>query len=443
MINIKNKDNYVIYTLIEDDKEIGYIETIPNLDILEITDVLIYPEYRGKGKSKELLSFVINSNNDKEKILLEVSVNNKVAISLYEKFGFKTINIRKKYYKDLSDALIMEVNMKDVYILAIESSCDETSVSIVKNGCEDIATTINSQIDIHKEYGGVVPEVASRKHLENITMVIDETLQKANMKLEDMDAFACTYAPGLIGGLLVGLECAKTLSLIYEKPFIKVNHMMGHIYANNIGNDLKYPLIALVVSGGHTDLILMKGERDFEYIGRTLDDAIGESYDKVARILGIPYPGGPNVEKLALQGEFTYKMPVLMNDDSYNFSFSGIKSHLNNLVHNEEQRGHEINREDLACSFQTTVTDLLVSKTRKALVDFNVKTLIVAGGVSSNNYIRSRLSDMCEKIDVEIKVPDKKYCTDNATMIGAAAYVLYKDNEFATLDTNAKSIESL
>lgn len=333
--------------------------------------------------------------------------------------------------------------MKDVYILAIESSCDETSVSIVKNGTEDIATTINSQIDIHANFGGVVPEIASRKHLENVTYVLDETLRKANMKLEDMDAFACTYAPGLMGGLLVGLECAKTLSLIYDKPFIKVNHMMGHICANNIGNKLEYPLIALVISGGHTDLILMNGERDFEYLGRTLDDAIGESYDKVARILGIPYPGGPNLESLARSGKHSYDMPSILNDDSYNFSFSGIKSHINNLAHNEEQRGHEIIREDLACSFQETVTSLLVKKTRKALLDTGVKSLIVAGGVSANKYIREELKKMCDSINVDLKVPEFKYCTDNATMIGAAAYILYKNNEFASLDTNAKSIENL
>ena len=441
MIVTENSGNYIIYKLIDNDEEIGFIETVPSVDILDITNVFVKEEHRGKGYSKLLLDYVIE-NNSNLKLMLEVSVNNHIAINLYKKFDFREIHIRKNYYKDGSDAIIME-REKDVYILAIESSCDETSVSIVKNGKEDIATTINSQIDIHKDFGGVVPEIASRKHLENITMVIEETLQKADMKLEEMDAFACTYAPGLMGGLLVGLECAKTLSLIYKKPFIKVNHMMGHIYANNIGNDLKYPLIALVVSGGHTDLILMKAEREFEYLGRTLDDAIGESYDKVARILGIPYPGGPNMEKLAYTGEPTYKMPTIMNDDSYNFSFSGIKSHLNNLVHNEEQRGHEIVREDLACSFQTTVTSLLVKKTKKALEDKNIKTLIVAGGVSSNSYIRNELRKMCDEIGVDMKVPDKKYCTDNATMIGAAAYVLYKDKEFAGLDTNAKSIESL
>ena len=332
---------------------------------------------------------------------------------------------------------------KDIYILAIESSCDETSVSIVKNGTEDVATIINSQIDIHKNYGGVVPEIASRKHMENITIVLDECLSKANMKFEDMDAFACTYAPGLTGSLLVGLECAKTLSLIYNKPFIKVNHMLGHISANKINNTLKYPLISLIVSGGHTDLILMKDENNSEYLGSTLDDAIGECYDKVAKILGLSYPGGPNVERLALNGKDTYKMPTILNDESYNFSFSGIKSHVNNLVHNEHQRGNEVNIEDLCRSFQDAVTKHLIEKTKKALLDYNIKYLLIAGGVASNTHIREELLKMCKSINVEMHVPDKKYCTDNATMIGAAAYPLYLKGEFATLDTNAKSNENI
>lgn len=330
---------------------------------------------------------------------------------------------------------------KDVYILGVESSCDETSVSIVKNGYEEISTVINSQIDIHKKYGGVVPEIASRNHLENITVVLDEALKKANMSLEQIDAFACTYGPGLLGSLLVGLECTKTLSFVYHKPFIKVNHMMGHIYANKINNDkIEYPLISLVISGGHTDLILMKNETSFEYLGSTLDDAIGESFDKVARILGISYPGGPNLEKLAYSGQNLYKMPeVLKNSDSYNFSFSGIKSHVNNLVHNVHQRKEEINKENLACSFQMCVTNLLVSKTEKALKDKKIKTLLVSGGVASNNYIREELIKMCEKNKVNIHIPDKKYCTDNATMIATAAYPLYLKGEFSGLDTNAVS----
>lgn len=333
--------------------------------------------------------------------------------------------------------------MNDIYILAIESSCDETSASIVKNGKEDIATVINSQIDIHKLYGGVVPEVASRLHLENITLVLDEVLKKSNMKVEDMSAIAVTYSPGLLGSLLVGLESAKMLSLVYNKPFIKVNHMMGHICANNIGHDLEYPLLSLVISGGHTDLIYMENENSFKYVGSTLDDAVGECFDKVARILDMPYPGGPNVERLALEGKDVVKMPKLLNDDSFNFSFSGIKSHVNNLVHNAKQRGEEVNKADVACSFQKAVTDSLVSKTLKAILKLNVKNLSIAGGVASNTFIRNALISMCEENGVKVFVPDKKYCTDNATMIGAAAYILYKNDQFSDLSVNASSHEEL
>ena len=273
----------------------------------------------------------------------------------------------------------------------------------------------------------------------NITMVINECLEKANMKLEDMDAFACTYAPGLLGSLLVGVEATKALSFIYNKPFIATNHMMGHIYANMIGNELEYPLLSLIVSGGHTDLILMKSENEFEYLGQTLDDAIGEAYDKVARILDLPYPGGPNVEKYALQGNPSYKMPNILMDDSYNFSFSGIKSHVNNLVHNAKQRGEEINKYDVARSFQDCVTNHLVHKTKKALLNYNLKTFLISGGVAANSHIREALKSMCDSIGVEMHMPEKRYCTDNAAMIGAAAYVLYKHKQFAPLSTNAQS----
>lgn len=333
--------------------------------------------------------------------------------------------------------------MSDVYILAIESSCDETSCSIVKNGNEDVSTVINTQIDVHKLYGGVVPEVASRLHLENITLVIDECLRKSCMSVEDMDAIAVTYSPGLLGSLLVGLEAAKALSLVYNKPFIKVNHMMGHIVANNIGQELKYPLISLIISGGHTDLIYMENEFSFKYIGQTLDDAVGECFDKVARILDMPYPGGPNVERIAVNGSDSYSMPKILDDGSYNFSFSGIKSHINNLVHNANQRGEDVIKEDVACSFQNAVTNSLVVKTKKALLDYNVKYFSVAGGVASNSFIRNSLKDMCDSIGVEMFVPDKKYCTDNATMIGAAAYILYKNNQFSDLNVNASSHEEL
>lgn len=438
MINItkeKNKNYFYLNIFLENEK-IGYLEYQINYEVLDITNVFIHEKYRRKGYASKLLKELEKEKVDK--IMLEVSEKNKNALNLYKKHGFKIISRRKKYYKD-SDALIMVKYLKDIYILGIETSCDETSVSIVKNGCIDVGTIINSQIDVHKNYGGVVPEVASRLHLENITMVIDQALEKANMILEDIDAFACTYGPGLLGSLLVGVEVTKTLSLVYNKPFIKVNHMMGHIYANKIGHELNFPLVALVISGGHTDLIRMNSELEFDYIGQTLDDAIGECYDKVARILGICYPGGPNLEKLASQGENTYKLPKLMDDDSYNFSFSGIKSYINNLVHNEKQRGNEINKANLACSFQQTVTESLVSKTEKALKDFNIKNLIIAGGVSSNNYIRKKLKLMAEKNGINLSMPDKIYCTDNATMIASAAYEFFIREIYAGYDTNAKS----
>lgn len=329
--------------------------------------------------------------------------------------------------------------MKDTYILAFESSCDETSVSIIKNGHDEIATVVLTQMDIHALYGGVVPEIASRHHVESITIVIEECLNKAGMKIEDIDAIAVTYGPGLIGSLLVGMQAAKTLAYLYNKPLVPVHHIAGHIYANNLVQPMEFPLIALVVSGGHTDLVLMEEDYSFKRIGGTLDDAIGEAYDKVARVINVPYPGGPLIDKMAFEGEDTYKLPIPLDDDSYNFSFSGIKSHINNLVHNEHQRGNEIREYDIARSFQDCVTNHLVNKTKKALINYKLKTLIISGGVASNSHIREALKDMCNSLGVKMCMPPKKYCTDNAAMIGAAAYILYKNNEFASLSTNAKS----
>ncbi len=327
--------------------------------------------------------------------------------------------------------------MKDMFILAIESSCDETSCAIVKNGCEDIATVIMTQIDIHTKYGGVVPEIASREHLRCITLVIEECLTKAKMTMDDIDAIAVTYGPGLIGSLLVGVEAAKTLALVYNKPLIKVNHMAGHIYANNLTKKMEYPLIALVISGGHTDLIYMKDEYSFEKIGGTLDDAIGECYDKVARVIGVGYPGGPVIDNLSTIGTHEYNLPVPLNDDSYNFSFSGLKSAVINLAHNLEQKNIELNKENLAKSFQDVVVDAISKKTMKALHDYKVDRLIVAGGVSANKEIRETLRKLCAQDNIDFSVPDFKYCTDNATMIGAAGYFAFKHGDIADESLNA------
>lgn len=331
--------------------------------------------------------------------------------------------------------------MKDVYILGIESSCDETSISIVKNGYVEIATTISTQMDTHAEFGGVVPEIASRMHTENITLVLEDLLKKANMSVSEVDAIAVTYAPGLLGSLLVGIEFAKTLALVYNKPLIAVHHISGHIFANNLVKKIEYPTLALVVSGGHTELVKMTSDYDFEVLGTTLDDAVGECFDKVARVLDLKYPGGPNVERLATVGKNTYTLPIPLNNNELNFSFSGLKSAVINLVHNERQRGNEINREDLACSFQTIAIDELVRKTKLAIKETGIKRLIVAGGVSANKFLRRELEKLCDELEVDLSIPPLKYCTDNATMIACAAYPLYLKGEFTNLDLNGKSQE--
>ena len=261
--------------------------------------------------------------------------------------------------------------------------------------------------------------------------------------MDDIDAIAVTYAPGLLGSLLVGVEFAKTMSFVYKKPLIAVNHIAGHIYANNLEKPMQFPLLALVVSGGHTDLILMKGDYQFEHIGGTLDDAIGECYDKVARVIGLGYPGGPKVEKAALEGEHTYDLPIPMNDDSFNMSFSGLKSNIINLVHNEKQRGNEIRNNDLARSFQDVAIDQLCRKTELAIKKYDIKNMIIAGGVSANKYLRSEIKKVTDKYGVYLSVPSFVYCTDNAAMIGAAAYPLYLKGEFADLSLNATSSDEL
>ena len=328
-------------------------------------------------------------------------------------------------------------------ILGIESSCDETSVSIVQDGVKEIATVVSSQIDIHKEYGGVVPEIASREHVKNITIVLEECLLKANMTMDDIDAIAITYGPGLIGSLLIGMEAAKTLSFVHQKPLIPVHHIAGHIYANSLVHEMKFPLIALVISGGHTELIYMKNHYSFQKLGGTLDDAVGECYDKVARVLNVPYPGGPLVDKMAHEGNSSYSLPIPLQDDSYNFSFSGLKSAVINLVHNEEQRGNAIRPDDLAASFQNVVVESITSKTMKALKDYDVHQLIVAGGVAANRGIRERLKVLCEENHVDCSFPPIEYCTDNAAMIAAAGYFAYLDGRRADLTLNSVSSSEL
>ena len=432
---------YLVYLI--DNKVVGFINYHDIYDRVEIINFNVLSFFQNKHIGSALLKKLIeiSLNNNKNNITLEVRVDNIKAIYLYEKFGFKNIALRKKYYNDV-DGILMEkelIKMKDVYILGIESSCDETSFSIVKNGIIEISTVISSQIDIHRHYGGVVPEIASRAHIKNITFVIEECLNKANMTFDDITAIAVTHGPGLIGSLLVGVEAAKTLAFLYNKPLIPVHHIAGHIYANNLVKRLEFPLIALVISGGHTELIYMEKDYSFKKIGGTLDDAVGECYDKVGRVIGVEYPGGPVIDKLAHSGKPTYKLPLPLNDNTYNFSFSGLKSAVINLAHNEKQRGLELNKENLACSFQEIIIETLTKKTMRALKEYNVKNLILAGGVAANKGIREKFEKLCEEENINYTFPSIKYATDNAAMIASAGYYAYLEGRVSDLTLNSSS----
>jgi len=309
-------------------------------------------------------------------------------------------------------------------ILAVESSCDESSVAIVKDGKEVLSHIILSQIDIHAVYGGVVPEIASRNHVVHMTRVFEQAFTHAKLTPKDIDLVAVTKGPGLIGSLLVGINAATTFAFAHSIPLIGVNHLHGHIYAANIDNEIKFPALALLISGGHTELIYMKGHMNFQLLGTTLDDAVGEAYDKVARTLGLSYPGGPIVDKLAFDGKDTYNLPrPFLDRDAYNFSFSGLKSAVINLVHNAQQRDEAIRINDMCASFQASVLDVIIEKTKHASESFDIKQIIISGGVAANKGLRSRIFK--EIPNKEIIIPKMEYCTDNAAMIGAAAYHQY------------------
>jgi N6-L-threonylcarbamoyladenine synthase len=332
-----------------------------------------------------------------------------------------------------------EFMKKDQLILAIETSCDETAVAIIRNGREMAANVVASQIESHKRFGGVVPEIASRHHVEQITIVMEEALNQANVTIADLDAIAVTEGPGLVGALLIGVNAAKALAFAHNKPLVPVHHIAGHIYANRLVTELKFPLLALVVSGGHTELVYMKEHGHFEVIGETRDDAAGEAYDKVARTLNMPYPGGPHIDRLAHEGSPTIDLPrAWLEEGSFDFSFSGLKSAVINTVHNAEQRGEKIAPEDLAASFQASVIEVLVVKTEKAVAKYGVKQILVAGGVAANKGLRSALEKaFANKPEIELVIPPLSLCTDNAAMIAAAGSVMFEKGVRAGLDLNA------
>ena len=323
--------------------------------------------------------------------------------------------------------------MKDIIILGIESSCDETSVAVVKNGREVLSNVINTQISIHELYGGVVPEIASRNHVENISPVMKEALKEANIQIDDIDGIACTYGPGLVGALLVGVSYAKALSYAANKPLIGVNHIQGHIAANYITyKELKPPFLTLLISGGNTQLVLVKDYTEFEILGKTRDDAVGEAFDKIARVIGLGYPGGPKMDKLAQEGTPNIVLPKV-HIDGLDFSFSGLKTAIINLHH----KTPDINKADLAASFEKDVAEILLENTKKAVNETNINKIALAGGVSANSYIRKAFKELEEKENIKVYYPELKLCTDNAAMIASAGYYNFLKGNFSDLKLNA------
>jgi N6-L-threonylcarbamoyladenine synthase len=332
-----------------------------------------------------------------------------------------------------------EFMKKDILVMGIETSCDETAVAIVKNGTEIISNIVSSQIESHKRFGGVVPEIASRHHVEQITIVLEEALAQAGVTFADLSAIAVTEGPGLVGALLVGVQAAKAIAFAHDIPLVGVHHIAGHIYANRLVQEMKFPLLSLVVSGGHTELVYMEKHGSFEVIGETRDDAAGEAYDKVARTLSLPYPGGPHIDRLAHEGEPTLDLPrAWLEPDSYDFSFSGLKSAVINTVHNAAQRGETIAPETLAASFQASVVDVLVTKTLRAAKQYEVKQVLLAGGVAANKGLRNALEEAFTAEPIELVIPPLSLCTDNAAMIAAAGTIAYEKGKRATMSLNAQ-----
>ena len=442
---IENNDAAELYVLKDGNEIIGYGDIWFLFENCDLTKIAIKKQYRQKGYGDYLLKQLMKIARDRgcEYLHLEVDVENQEAINLYNKNAFEIVRTRKNYYESGSDAydMIKDLSSLNVRkIIAIETSCDETACAIVDENLDVYASVVTSQIDVHKRFGGVIPEVASRMHIEQISTIIKQALDDANMHMDDIDAVAYTIGPGLIGSLHVGAVAAKALAYFYELPLIGVHHLKGHIFVNELIKPLQYPMMALVVSGGHTELVYVENDESFKIIGTTLDDAIGEAYDKVARVMKQSYPGGPIIDNLAKDGVEHYQLPT-PKVDGLNFSFSGLKNAVSMLVKREEQSGNEINNNDLAYAFQETALSTLINKTKKALELYPCQTLVLAGGVAANSRLRELMQENFK--DIDLILPPLKYCTDNALMIGCAAIHYLKNNKFVGLDASCKPSMSI
>ena len=432
------------------EKENGEIVSFGSIWLMfencDIVNIAVKPSFQRKGYGQKMLNHLIDHahENGCEFVHLEVRHNNEPAINLYKKNKFEIVRTRKAYYANGDDAFDMIRNVelpKSKVILAIESSCDETACAIIDEDLNVLSSVVTSQIDVHSRFGGVIPEVASRMHVEQISTIVKSAIDQANLiDVNDVDAIAYTIGPGLIGSLHIGAIAAKSLSFFYKKPLIGVHHLKGHIFVNEMIKPLTYPMMALVVSGGHTELVYIENDESFKIIGTTLDDAIGEAYDKVARVMHGQYPGGPFIDKLAKQGKPNYQLPM-PKVDGLNFSFSGLKNAVFQLVKREEQKGNQINSADLAYAFQETALGLLIKKTRLALEEYPCKSVVIAGGVACNSRLRELMQENFSNYDLIL--PPLKYCTDNALMIACAAVHYLKNNKFVSYDAPSKSTMSI
>lgn len=436
---INNNEISELYVYKEDDQVVAYGELWFMFENCDLTKLAVKESERRRGYGSRMLRYLINVAKEKgcEFMHLEVDVNNEKALRLYQKNGFETLRTRKSYYENGDDAYDMMrglIGIESRKILAIESSCDETACAIIDEDLNVYSSVVTSQIDVHARFGGVIPEVASRMHVEQISTIVKAAVDQARINIDEVAAIAYTIGPGLIGSLHVGGIAAKALSFFYNKPLIGVHHLKGHIFINELIKPLSYPLMALVVSGGHTELVYIENDQSFKIIGTTLDDAIGEAYDKVARVMHEAYPGGPVIDRLAKEGKPHYQLPT-PKVDGLNFSFSGLKNAVLQLVKKEEAAGNTINKNDLAYAFQEVALNSLIRKTRMALEQYPCRNLVIAGGVAANSRLREKMQENFS--DMDLILPPLKYCTDNALMIACAAVHYLKHDKFVGMDASS------